>query len=108
MADQDKDLPLVVSEILIEMHGINDRLGSVENVLLQVAANIQQTNTAIARAAEVQAKQQETANANFKALMEADERNMAMLAGVFQQAMGTLSQRLERIENRLEGLETKQ
>jgi len=108
MAEQDKDLPLVVSEILIEMHGMNDRLSSVENVLLQVAANIQQTNTVIARAAEVQAKQQEIANANFKTLMEADERNMTMLAGVFQQAMETLGQRLERIETRLEGLETKQ
>ncbi|WP_223648621.1 hypothetical protein [Hymenobacter psoromatis] len=74
MAEQDKNLPLVVAEILIEMHGMNDRLKrvesrlesvdnhlenvenrleNVENILLQAVDNIQQISKTVNRTAEV-------------------------------------------------------
>ncbi len=103
MAEQDKDLPLVVAEILIEMHGMNDRLNNVEgrlanveNILMQVVSSIQQLSGAVSRMADVINQQQEADTANFKLLMEADERNTIRL----ETALGQINQRLERLENK--------
>ena len=101
MAEQDKDLPLVVSEILIEMHGMNDRLNRVENVLTQVVGSIQQLSGAVGRMAEVINKQQEANTANFKMLIEADERNTIRLENAIQ----SFSLRFDSIESRFERLE---
>ncbi|HET9506266.1 MAG TPA: hypothetical protein VFO93_22190 [Hymenobacter sp.] len=96
MADQDKDLPLVVSEILVEMHGMNTRLERVENVLSQVVGSIQHLSGAVSRMAEVINKQQEANTANFKLLMQADERNTIRL----EAALNQINQRLEYLENK--------
>ena len=52
MADQNQDLPLVVSEILIEMHDMN---------------------ASINRMAEIMLSQQKETNKRFELLMEADQ-----------------------------------
>ncbi|RZK43462.1 MAG: hypothetical protein EOO57_00155 [Hymenobacter sp.] len=72
MAEPDKDLPLVVAEILIEMHGMNGRLTNVEkrlenveNILLQAVDNIQQLSKAVNRTAEVLLQQQQEFNRRF-------------------------------------------
>ncbi|QKG57271.1 hypothetical protein GKZ68_11965 [Hymenobacter sp. BRD128] len=110
MADQDKDLPLVVSEILIEMHGMNsrlrnveNRLENVENILTQVVGSIQYLSGAVGKVAEVINKQQEANTANFKMLMEADERNTSRLENAIQSfglRFDSLEYRLERLENK--------
>ncbi|MGI4834812.1 MAG: hypothetical protein ACRYFK_15260 [Janthinobacterium lividum] len=72
MAEPDKDLPLVVAEILIEMHGMNGRLTNVEkrlenveNILVQAVDNIQQLSKAVNRTAEVVLSQQQGFNRRF-------------------------------------------
>lgn len=107
MAEQDKDLPLVVAEILIEMHDLNSRMGNVENALTQVVDNIQQMNGTITHMAEVMQHQQEASNNNFRLLMDADQRNTAMLANALQQVATTIGHRLDRVEDRLDRIENK-
>lgn len=114
MADSDKDLPLVVSEILIEMHGMNGRLTNVEkrlenveNILLQAVDNIQQLSKAVNRTAEVLLQQQQEFNRRFdqqhaestqrfELLQEADRQQ----ANRLERAITALDNRLERLENR--------
>jgi len=112
MAEQDKDLPLVVSEILMEMHGMNDRLkivenrlGNVENLLIRAVDSIQQLSSVVKQAAENAEKQTKVNNRNFQLLLEADQRNTTMLAASFQDALALIGRRFESIENRLERLE---
>ncbi len=107
MAEQDKDLPLVVAEILIEMHGMNNHLNRVEDVLIQVVDNIQQLSTAVKQAAEQNARQQEIYNRNFQLLQEADQRNTEMLATALQNAIATVGRRFDGLENRFERLENR-
>ena len=112
MAEQDKDLPLVVAEILIEMHGMNDRLKNfekrldkVENLLIQVVDNIQQLSTTVRTAVEQTAQQQEVYNRNFRLLQDANQHSTEMLAAALQNTIATVGRRMDNLENRLERLE---
>ncbi|WP_151089321.1 hypothetical protein [Hymenobacter baengnokdamensis] len=121
MAEQDKELPLVVAEILIEMHGMNDRLKGVENhlvvvenrlasveeVLVQVVTNIQQLTTVTKEAAESADRRQDIANRNFQLLQEAGQRDRELLTSALQSAITVIGRRFDNLENRLERLETK-
>ena len=100
MAEQNQDLPLVVSEILIEMHGLNNRMDNVEGSLNRM-------ERAITRMAEVMLSQQQETNKRFDMLMEADRANTTMLVTAFREEAGATRQRLDKIENRLAGLENK-
>lgn len=91
MAEPDKDLPLVVAEILIEMHGLNARTGKVES--------------ALNRMAELMLLQQQETNKRFDLLMEADRANTTMLIDAFREEAAATRARLDSIENRLERLE---
>lgn len=86
MAEQDKDLPLVVSEILIEMHDMKSALN---------------------RMAELMLVQQQETNKRFEMLMEADRANTTMLINAFKQEALTTRERLNSIDTRLERLENK-
>ncbi len=100
MAEQDKDLPLVVSEILIEMHGLNNRMEHMEHSMNRV-------EKAIDRMAETMLLQQQEMNKRFEMLMEADRANTTMLIDAFKgEALATRA-RLDSIETRLERLENK-
>jgi hypothetical protein len=125
MAEQDENLPLVVAEILIEMHGMNDRLKSVEsrldnveNILLQVVDNIQQLSKAVSRTADVMLQQQQEFNRRFdqrqqefdrrfdQRLQESDRRFELLQEADRQQAdrleraIAGIGNRFERLENR--------
>ncbi len=93
MDDRNDDLPLVVSEILIEMHGLNERMTGVEK--------------AINRMAEVMLPQQQETNKKLELLMEGGRSNTAMPIEAFREEASASRQRLESIENRLERLENK-
>jgi hypothetical protein len=86
MAEQDKDLPLVVSEILIEMHDVKSALN---------------------RMAEIMLTQQQETNRRFELLMEADRANTTMLISAFKEEALATRERLDGIETRLERLENK-
>lgn len=113
MAEQDKDLPLVVAEILIEMHGMNNRLkavenrlNNVENLLVQVVDGVHHLSSTVKQAAENAEKQADINSRNFQLLVEADQRNTNMLAASFQSALAVIGRRFDSLENRLERLET--
>ncbi len=95
MAEQNQDLPLVVSEILIEMHGLNERMSNVENSLNRM-------ERAITRMADVLLTQQQENNKRFDMLMEADRANTTMLISAFRDEAVATRQRLDSIENRLD------
>lgn len=107
MAEQDKDLLLVVSEILIETHSMNNRLERVETVLIDVVDGLKQLSGAISRMSEVISLQRQENNRRFELLMEADLTNTTMLIGAFRDEASATRQRLGSIENRLERLENK-
>ncbi|MBF9224171.1 hypothetical protein [Hymenobacter ruricola] len=86
MAEQNQDLPLVVSEILIEMHDMK---------------------ASINRMAEIMLSQQKETNKRFELLMEADRANTTMIIDAFREEAGATRQRLDGIENRLARLENK-
>ncbi|WP_375417899.1 hypothetical protein [uncultured Hymenobacter sp.] len=93
MADQNQDMPLVVSEILIEMHGMNDRLTKVE--------------AAINRMAEVILLQQQENNKRFEALMQADRANTEMLINAFRDEGVQTRNQLSLFNERLINIEQK-
>ncbi len=121
MAEQDKDLPLVVAEILIEMHGINDRLErfegrlenidgrleKVENILLQAVDNIQQLSKAVNRTAEVLLQQQQEFNRRFDHRQQESDRRFELLLEADRRQADRLERAITGIDNRLERLETK-
>ena len=86
MADQNQDLPLIVSEILIEMHDMK---------------------ASINRMAEIMLSQQKETNKRFELLMEADRANTTLIIGAFREEAGATRQRLDGIENRLARLDNK-
>ena len=86
MADQNQDLPLVVSEILIEMHDMK---------------------ASINRMAEIMLNQQQENNKRFELLMEGNRANTTMIIEAFREEASATRQRLDSIENRLERLDNK-
>lgn len=102
MADQNKDLPLVVSEILIEMYGMNNRLERVEKVLVDVVDSLKQLSSAVSRMFEVINLQQQENTKGFELLMEADRANTTMLINAFREEASVTRNRLDNIENRFE------
>jgi len=100
MAEPDKDLPLVVSEILIEMHGLNSRMGQLE-------LSTNRMEKAINRMAETMLLQQQETNKRFELLMEADRANTTMLINAFKEEASATRERLDSIENRFERLENR-
>lgn len=107
MAEPDKDLPLVVAEILIEMHGMNNRLERVEKVLIDVVDGLKQLSGAVSRMPEVMHLQQQENNKRFELLMEADRANTTLLINAFRDEASATRSRLDSIENRLERLENR-
>ncbi|MDJ0365718.1 hypothetical protein QMK33_11190 [Hymenobacter sp. H14-R3] len=112
MAEQGKDLPLVVAEILIEIHGINDRLESVEshlgnmkNILLQVVDNVQHSSKAINRTAEVTLQQKQAFNRRFNQLDQQQETSRRF--DQQQQQGDRIERAIVSFENCLERLENK-
>jgi septal ring factor EnvC (AmiA/AmiB activator) len=114
MAEQDENLPLVVAEILIEMHGMNDRLKSVEsrldnveNILLQVVDNIQQLSKAVSRTADVMLQQQQEFNRRFDQRLQESDRRFELLQEADRQQADRLERAIAGIGNRFERLENR-
>lgn len=107
MAEPDKDLPLVVAEILIEMHGLNSRMERVENTLVQAVDTIRQLGSSVKGLADTVLLQQQENNKRFDLLMEADRANTTMLINAFREEAAATRARLDSIENRIDRLENR-
>ena len=98
MDDRNKELPLIVSEILIEMHemkgeihGMSERLTGVEK--------------AVNRMAELMLVQQQETNRKLDLMLEGNKSNTEMLIDAFRgEALATRA-RLDDHESRLGKLE---
>ncbi len=93
MAEQNQDLPLVVSEILIEIHGLGERLTGVEK--------------AVNRMAEVLLLQQQETNRKLTLMLEGNKSNTEMLIEAFRGEATVTRARLEDHESRIGKLENK-
>ncbi|RZJ61354.1 MAG: hypothetical protein EOO58_01905 [Hymenobacter sp.] len=107
MVEPNKDLPLVVAEILIEMHGLNTRMERLEDVMVQAAGNIQQLSKAVNRTAEVMLQQQQEFNHRFDQRQQESDRRFELLLEADRQQAIRLEKAIASIEKRLEHLETK-
>ena len=62
MADQNQDLPLVVAEILIEIHELGERLTGVEKAVNGLGERLTGVEKAVNRMAELMLLQQQETN----------------------------------------------
>lgn len=93
MADKNQDLALVVAEILIEIHGLGERLTGVEK--------------AVNRMAELMLLQQQETNRKLELLLEGNKSNTEMLIEAFRGEATVTRSRLDDHENRISTLENK-
>lgn len=87
MEDRNKDLPLIVSEILIEMHEMKEDMREAKIALQQMAALL--------------LKQQEHTNGMFQALMDENRKNTEFMVVAFREEAQATRQRLEDHEGRI-------
>lgn len=92
MDERNKDLPLIVSEILIEMHEMKEDMREVKTALQQMAA--------------LMLKQQQHTNEQFRLLMDENRKNTEMLITAFRdeaaqtrQTLADHAGRISRLEN---------
>ena len=100
MADQNQDLALVVAEILIEIHGLGERLHRVDERLTSV-------EKAVNRMAEVMLLQQQETNRKLELILEGNKSNTEMLIAAFRGEATVTRSRLDDYENRIGTLENK-
>ena len=87
MEDRNKDLPLIISEILIEMHEMKE--------------HIQSMTAALNRTAEVVLKQQEHTNNILTVFQEESKNNMEFMTYSISRALGQQQAINQDFESRL-------
>lgn len=87
MEDRNKYLPLIVSEILIEMHEMKEDMRGVKIASQQMAALL--------------LKQQEHTNGMFQALIDENRKNTEFMVAAFREEAQSTRQRLEDHEGRI-------
>ena len=100
MADQQQDLPLVVSDILIEMHELR---GDVQGLKVEM----REVKSALQQVAELMLKQQQQSNSHFQLLMDENRRNTEMIVNAFTNEASLTRQRLDQHDARISRLENK-
>lgn len=83
MDDRNKDLPLIVSEILIEMHEMKEDIREMKNALNRMASVI--------------LKQQEHTNSLFVTIQEENRKNMQFVGDVLTTVQRENKQNIEAI-----------
>jgi hypothetical protein len=100
MEDRNKDLPLIVSEILIEMHEMKDEIHGMSERLTGV-------EKAVNRMAELMLVQQQETNRKLDLMLEGNKSNTQMLIEAFSREATTTHSRLDDHESRIGKLENK-
>lgn len=98
MADQHQDLPLIVSEILIEMHEMKSEIHDMSTRLTGV-------EKAVNRMAELMLTQQQETNRKLTLMLESNKSNTEMLIEAFREQGVRTNERLNEHEGRLGKLE---
>ena len=97
MEDRNKDLPLTISEILIEMHEMKGDIRVMQG-------DIRSMTTAFNRTAEVVLKQQEHANNILTVFQEERKTNMEFMTYSISKALGQQQAISQDFESRLKRL----
>jgi NAD-specific glutamate dehydrogenase len=98
MADQNQDLPLIVSEILIEMHEMKDDIRAMQG-------DIKSMTEALNRTASVVSKQQEHTNRIMNVFQEESKNNTEFMTYSISKALGQQQVVNQDFESRLKRLE---
>ncbi|HEX8426519.1 hypothetical protein [Hymenobacter sp.] len=91
MDERNKDLPLIVSEMLIEMHEIKGDMREVKTALQQMAS--------------LMLKQQQHTNDQFRLLMEENRKNTEFMVSAFREEAQATRHRLDDQDGRISKLE---
>ena len=97
MADQNQDLPLVVSEILIEMHELRGDIQGLKVEMRDVKTAIVQLTSSVTSLA-----------GSMKVMMEESRSNTEMLIAAFREEGMYVRQMLQQHEVRITKLEDKE
>ena len=87
MEDRNKDLPLIVSEMLIELHEIKEDTREVKIALQQMAS--------------LSLKQQQNTNDQFRLLLEENRKNAEFIVSAFREEARETRRRLDDHEERI-------
>jgi NAD-specific glutamate dehydrogenase len=98
MEDQNKDLPLIISEILIEMHEMKDEIRAMQG-------DIKSMTVALNRTAEVVLNQQAHTNNILTVFQEESKKNMEFMTYSIAKALGQQQAVNQDFESRLKRLE---
>ncbi|MBD2769563.1 hypothetical protein IC235_16870 [Hymenobacter sp. BT664] len=88
MADQNRDLPLIISEILIEMHEVKDSIYAMRSDIRVMQSDIRIMKEALNSTAEVVLKQQEHTNNILTVFQEESKNNMEFMTYSISRALG--------------------
>jgi hypothetical protein len=94
MDERNKDLPLIVSEILIEMHEMKEGIQHMRE-------DMQGMKSALEQMAATMLKQQEHTNGMFQVLMEENRKNTEFMVSAFREEAQATRQRLDDHEGRI-------
>ena len=100
MDERNKDLPLIVSEILIEMHEVKEGIKDLRD-------DMRGMKSAIEQMASLMHRQQEHTNTMFQVLMEENRKNTEFMVAAFREEAQATRQRLDNQEGRISKLENR-
>ncbi|UYZ61627.1 hypothetical protein [Hymenobacter weizhouensis] len=100
MDERNKDLPLIVSEIVIEMHEMKEGIQEMRD-------DMRGMKSAIEQMASLMLKQQQHTNHMFHSLMEENRKNTEFMVAAFREEAQATRQRLDDHEGRISTLETR-
>ncbi len=100
MEERDKDLPLIVSEILIEMHEMKEGIHEMKGEMREV-------KTALQQMASLMLKQQQSTNDQSRLLLDENRKNTEFIVSAFRDEAQETRRRLEDHEGRITKLENK-
>ncbi|GAB3579359.1 hypothetical protein [Hymenobacter daeguensis] len=103
MADQNQDLPLVVSEILIEMHELRGDIKELQKVTVHLSHSVEKLEVEMR---EVKGAINSLAG-SMKMMMEENRHNTEMMIDAFREQGSRTQSRLDGHEGRINKLENK-
>ena len=108
MADQNQDLPLVVSEILIEMHELRSDIRQLQTVTVHLNHSVEKLEVEMREVKGAINQLGTSLSASIKALTEESRSNTEMLIAAFREEGMYVRQMLQQHDARITKLEDNQ
>ena len=108
MADQNQDLPLVVSEILIEMHELRSDIRQLQTVTVHLNHSVEKLEVEMREVKGAINQLGTSLSASIKALTEESRSNTEMLIAAFRDEGMYVRQMLQQHDARITRLEDNQ